>query len=413
MTACLGSYHYERPKAAKERISIDFRLALCDFEALERSQEYLRQCRVETSEFDFCRGQRATGRQHACASARIARSKVEEVRGVIAWPAAPTREWHAGFLAGFFDAEGSYSCSACLRMSNTDREIIAWLERSLREFGFRLCHRAHPPHALPSRSTWCDSPGGLVEHLRFFHTVDPAITRKRDISGQAVKSHGATRSRRHRASRQGHAALRHHHRNRRLHRQWRHQPQLLRSPQPRLRRSLPRPRFRNQALLQSRRRQTARSRARGAEAISCSPIMLGANTDPYQPLEKTLKVTRSILEVLLRCKHPVNVTTKGALVARDVDLLAELARDGLTRVMFSIPTLDDDMKRILEPRAAPRPRRSSRPCACWRMPGSRWGCWSRPSSRCSPNMKSNQCSRPHARPVRRWRATPCCDCPGR
>ncbi len=83
-----------------------------------------------------------------------------------------------------------------------------------------------------------------------------------------------------------------------------------------------------------------------------APIMLGANTDPYQPLEKSLKVTRSILEVLLRCRHPVTITTKGALVARDVDLLSELARDGLTRVMFSIPTLDNDMKRVLEPRAA-------------------------------------------------------------
>src|SRR3954470_6996618 len=89
-----------------------------------------------------------------------------------------------------------------------------------------------------------------------------------------------------------------------------------------------------------------------AKNYRCSSIMLGANTDPYQPLEKSLRVTRSILEVLLRCKHPVNVTTKGALVARDVDLLAALARDGLVNVMFSIPTLSNDMKRVLEPRAA-------------------------------------------------------------
>jgi DNA repair photolyase len=89
-----------------------------------------------------------------------------------------------------------------------------------------------------------------------------------------------------------------------------------------------------------------------ATKYKCVPIMLGANTDPYQPLEKTLKVTRSLLEVLLRCKHPVTITTKGALVARDVDLLAQFARDGLTRVMFSIPTLNNDMKRVLEPRAA-------------------------------------------------------------
>ena len=89
-----------------------------------------------------------------------------------------------------------------------------------------------------------------------------------------------------------------------------------------------------------------------APSYKCSPIMLGANTDPYQPLEKTHKVTRSLLEVLLRHRHPVTITTKGALVARDVDLLAELARDGLARVMFSIPTLSNDMKRVLEPRAA-------------------------------------------------------------
>jgi DNA repair photolyase len=89
-----------------------------------------------------------------------------------------------------------------------------------------------------------------------------------------------------------------------------------------------------------------------APSYKCSPIMVGANTDPYQPIEKTHKVTRSLLEVFARTRHPVTITTKGALVARDVDLLADLARDGLTRVMFSIPTLDDDMKRVLEPRAA-------------------------------------------------------------
>jgi DNA repair photolyase len=89
-----------------------------------------------------------------------------------------------------------------------------------------------------------------------------------------------------------------------------------------------------------------------APKYRCSPIMLGANTDPYQPIEKRLEVTRSILEVMARCRHPATVTTKSALVARDVDLLADLARDDLTQVMFSIPTLDDDTKRVLEPRAS-------------------------------------------------------------
>jgi DNA repair photolyase len=90
----------------------------------------------------------------------------------------------------------------------------------------------------------------------------------------------------------------------------------------------------------------------GAKNYKCSTIMIGANTDPYQPLERTQRVTRSILEVLARCRHPCTLTTKGALVARDVDVLSDLARDGLVRVMFSIPTLDNDLKRALEPLAA-------------------------------------------------------------
>jgi DNA repair photolyase len=84
----------------------------------------------------------------------------------------------------------------------------------------------------------------------------------------------------------------------------------------------------------------------------CSTIMIGANTDPYQPLEREHRITRSILEVLARHRHPCTITTKSALVARDVDVLADLARDGLTRVMFSIPTLNNELKRVLEPRAS-------------------------------------------------------------
>jgi DNA repair photolyase len=84
----------------------------------------------------------------------------------------------------------------------------------------------------------------------------------------------------------------------------------------------------------------------------CSPIALGANTDPYQPVEKRLRVTRSILEVLLELRHPCTIVTKGALVLRDLDLLAALAAQRLTRVYLSITTLDAGLKRTLEPRAA-------------------------------------------------------------
>ena len=82
------------------------------------------------------------------------------------------------------------------------------------------------------------------------------------------------------------------------------------------------------------------------------PITIGANTDPYQPLERRLRVTRSLLEVLERTRHPVSIVTKGSLILRDLDLLESLGRDGLVSVAVSITTLDAQLKRILDPRAA-------------------------------------------------------------
>jgi DNA repair photolyase len=84
----------------------------------------------------------------------------------------------------------------------------------------------------------------------------------------------------------------------------------------------------------------------------CKPIALGINTDGYQPLEKRLEITRGILAVLARCRHPVTIVTKSALVVRDLDLLADLARDRLVSVMLSITSLTSDIKRTLEPRTA-------------------------------------------------------------
>jgi len=83
----------------------------------------------------------------------------------------------------------------------------------------------------------------------------------------------------------------------------------------------------------------------------CRAITLGANTDPYQPIERDLKVTRSILEVLQEFRHPVSIITKSHLIERDIDILAAMARDYLAAVHVSVTTLDAGLKRILEPRA--------------------------------------------------------------
>ena len=84
----------------------------------------------------------------------------------------------------------------------------------------------------------------------------------------------------------------------------------------------------------------------------CKTIALGINTDGYQPLEKRLEVTRGILAVLARCRHPVTIVTKSALIIRDLDLLTDLAKDHLVSVMVSVTSLTNDIKRTLEPRTA-------------------------------------------------------------
>jgi DNA repair photolyase len=84
----------------------------------------------------------------------------------------------------------------------------------------------------------------------------------------------------------------------------------------------------------------------------CKTIALGINTDGWQPLEKQMQVTRSVLAVLAECRHPLTIVTKSALIVRDLDLLQDLARDQLVSVMVSITSLDDDLKRRLEPRTA-------------------------------------------------------------
>jgi DNA repair photolyase len=323
-----------------------FRLALCDQEAISRTAEFLRLGNVETRQFVFA--QASANRRHMNAIGTQSRGNVDEIRRLVAWPVAPTRQWHIGFLAGIFDAEGCYS-QGVLRISNTDREIIRWLEISLQQLGFRYAIE-HTDRTLTKPIDVVRIIGGLVEHLRFFHTVDPAITRKREIAGHAVKSSarlavvnieplGTMRLYDITTGTEDFIAngvVSHNCYARPSHAYVGLSPGLD---------------FETKLFFKQDAAKLLENEL-AAPSYKCSPLMIGANTDPYQPIEREYRVTRSLLEVLLRCRHPVTITTKGALVARDVDLLAQLARDKLVHVMFSIPTLSNDTKRVLEPRAA-------------------------------------------------------------
>ena len=86
-------------------------------------------------------------------------------------------------------------------------------------------------------------------------------------------------------------------------------------------------------------------------------LALGINTDSYQPIERKLRITRKMLQILAECRHPVSVITKSALIERDIDILSQMARDNLAEVAVSITSMDADITRKLEPRAANPQRR--------------------------------------------------------
>ena len=94
-----------------------------------------------------------------------------------------------------------------------------------------------------------------------------------------------------------------------------------------------------------------------AKNYQCSPISLGANTDPYQPIERDYQITRQILQVLNETRHPCHIVTKSAMVERDIDILQQMASQDLVRVHLSITTLDPALSRVMEPRASAPKRR--------------------------------------------------------
>lgn len=191
--------------------------------------------------------------------------------------------------------------------------------------------------------------GGLSDHLRFFRACDPSIGRKRDIAGQAVKSRAklnVVAIERLKGERDlfdittgtgdfiANGVISHNCYARPSHGHVNLSPGLD---------------FETKLFYKHNAAKVLEQELRHPKYV-CVPINMGSNTDPYQPVERQLKVTRSILEVLQRFRHPVSIVTKGHLIERDIDILAEMAQDGLAVVYISVTTLDPDLKRTLEPR---------------------------------------------------------------
>lgn len=323
-----------------------FRLALADVEALERAAGYLNKLGIETRPLVF---------QESSANRRILRGirthalrHVQLIEEIIAWPASASLDWSRGYLAGIFDAEGSFS-GGVLRISNTNSAIVRETTRALHRLGFSsvvenvVRGRTRPIQVIRVR-------GGLRQHLRFFHSIEPAIGRKRNIEGLALKSAAALRV----VSIEpvgsmtlfdlttgtgdfiADGVVSHNCYARPTHEYFGLSAGLdfetkifAKEEAPEwLRRELASPRWEPQVL-----------------------VMSGV-TDPYQPAERRLRITRRCLEVLAEFRNPVAVITKSYLVTRDLDVLSELARYGAASVTLSVTSLDPDLGRRLEPRAA-------------------------------------------------------------
>jgi DNA repair photolyase len=347
----LASYSYPRVGRTNGD-QHHFRLALCDSEALQRTREYLSELQIATHEFVF---------QKAVAGGRVmhairthARLDVAQIRTLIAWPTALSPGWTAGFLAGIFDAEGSYS-QGVLRISNTDPEINAWIGRCLRTLKFRFVV-AHASREGLKPIEVVRMVGGLREHLRFFHSVDTAITRKREIEGQAVKSEALLRV----------VSIEPLGKALRLYDITTETGDFIANgvvshncyarPSHAYRNLSPGIDFETRLFAKVNAAEVLRAEL-SKPNYKCDVISLGANTDPYQPIEREYKITRGILEVLSEFNHPVGIVTKNAMVERDLDILAPMARRKLVNVFISCNNLDHELARRLEPRcSAPRRR---------------------------------------------------------
>lgn len=346
----LRDYEYRRATGGISRTR-SFRLALVDDAGLSRTAAYLAEAGVETRQFVF---QRPTpSRREMRAIGAFSRERVERIAELVAWPGSSSMEWCRGFLAGIFDAEGSYS-SAALRIANSDSAILHETTRALVRWGFAFAVE-HSARLTARPLTYTRVTGGLRDHLRFFHTTEPAILRKRNIAGQAVMNRAPLRvvSVEHLGRRTlfdittgtgdfiANGVVSHNCYARPTHEflglsagfDFETKIFVKEDAPELLRRELAAPGWKPQVLA------------------------LSGVTDAYQPVERKLRVTRRCVEVLAEFRNPVAVITKHHLVTRDIDLLRELARHGAAAVTLSITTLRRELQRVLEPRAATPERR--------------------------------------------------------
>jgi DNA repair photolyase len=348
----IGSYFYARPGRATGAVH-RFRLALADTEALDRAGEYLAYFGVVTAEFAFAK---AAGNHRATMAIRTQRrDNVERITELIGWPILPSLSWMKGFLAGIFDAEGS--CARhILRIANSDREILAWIEAALSRFGFD--YAVEPISRAGNGMTNIRLRGGLSERMRFFLGTDPAITRKRTIEGSALET----------SAQLGVTSIRSLGVAMRLHDITTGTGDFIANgvvshncfarPTHKYLDFNPGRDFEREIVVKVNAPEVLRVEL-ARPSWKREHVALGTNTDPYQWVEGRYRLMEGIWEALRDAAgglgNPCSVLTKSPLLLRDLPLMLELARRASFSACLSIPTLDEKAWRASEPHT-PSPR---------------------------------------------------------
>jgi DNA repair photolyase len=325
-----------------------FRLALIESEALDRTRDYLARVGISCTQFTVAEETEAGRRMAAIGCS--GRGEVTAIQRLIRWPSEPTADWRKGFLAGIFDAEGSFSGS--LRIANCDPEIIDWTVSSLTSLGLRaVLDHAHAADGLACVRVL----GGLRAALRFFHTTDPAVTRKRSMAGTAIDSDADLRVvsveplgldvpmydittgtgdfiadgvvSHNCFARNTHTYLdldAGHDFNTQI---------VVKVNAPEL-----------------ARRELAAPRWRGEH------VAMGTNVDCYQRAEGRYRLMPGIIAALRDAANPFSILTKGTLILRDLDLLCEAADVTEVGLNVSVGFVDKAISRSVEP-GTPSPER--------------------------------------------------------
>jgi DNA repair photolyase len=347
MTLGDGTFRYQPGQRSHPRFPAAYwRVALADREPLLRLVEFLAHLGVEAHVRPFVGGSPRTRRAmemvHVGSLTRLA------IIHALLTVERASRSYRRGFLAGFFDAEGHNGDS--LRISQVDVSVLERVQRYAAGLGFRFALELRPGGASTLRLT-----GRLVDRIRFFSTCRPAILRKigalygceMNVDPETVlavepgpvadvvdiQTSTGTFFAAGLATHNCYARPTHEYLGFSAGLDFERRIMVKDSAPELLRQTLASGRWQPQV------------------------VALSGNTDCYQPVERRLRLTRGCLEVFAEFRNPVSAITKSALVARDADLFAELARHGAGQVFLSITTLDPELARRMEPRAARPDRR--------------------------------------------------------